>query len=253
MWRPSRSNRLMSKATLNDTNVFLTDLLNGSRRAALDAIAAAAGYAPILDDTLGEIQALPPALLGGAPNAEALEAADIRHDGIGLALHYLALAVLAHPDSTAEQKESAKFIQTKVVASKRELHASFATQAARASERRPAIEANRTILERLTIVATNAYQWATSFFDAGALLASLLAGRADAKADRSPAAGLRTKAIGQIGTLRRIVADAHASNPTAAREADAQLFGFWDLLNDMRERGSTEPTPKPTPLPVPPT
>lgn len=243
----------MSKATLNDTKVYLEDLMNGPRRAALDAIAAAAGYAPIMAGTLGEIQALPPAVLGGAPNAEALEAADIRHDSIGLALHYLALAVLAHPDSTAEQKESARFIQTKVVASKRELHSAFATEAARASERRPAIEAGRSILERITIFATNAYQWATSFLDAGGLLASLLAGRADAKADRSPAAGLRTKAIGQIGTLRRIVADAHANDPTAARLADAQLFGFWDLLTDMRERGSTEPTPKAPPLPVTPT
>lgn len=239
------SHSRMSKATLNDVKVYLTHLLTGSRRTEVDAIAAAAGYALVMAGTLGEIQALPPALLGGTPNAEALGAADIRHDGLGNALFYLAKAVLAHPDSTADQKEAARFVLEKVIASRRELSAAYATEAARAAERRPGVEAGRSILERLTIFATNAYAWATSFLDAGGMLATLLAGRADAKVDRSPAAGLRAKAIGQIGTLRQIVADAHANDPTLARQLDARLFGFYDLLADMRERGSTEPTPPP--------
>lgn len=243
----------MSKVTLNDAKVYLDDLLNGTRRATLDAITPAAAYSAILVATLAEILALPPALLGGTPKAQALEAADIRHDGLGNALYYLAKAILAHPDSTSDQKDAATFILTKIVASRAELRASFATEAGRASERRPGVEAGRSILERVTVFATNAYQWAVSFLDAGSMLGSLLSGRADAKVDRSPATGLRTKAIGQIGTLRRIVADAHAGDPAAARKADRELFYFFDMLNDMRERGSSEPTPAPVPTPVTPT
>ncbi|HEY8432755.1 MAG TPA: hypothetical protein VIL20_30500 [Sandaracinaceae bacterium] len=241
----------MSRLTTNDLRVFLADLLRGPKRATLDAIPAAAGYAAIVERTLSAIEALPPAPLGGVPNAEALESTDERHDGFGTALWHLAQAILAYPDATDEQKVSAKFILEKVVAAKGELRASYATEAARSAERRPAIEADREVLERIAVLDTNAYAWATSFLDAGAMLATLLSGRADQLVDRSPAAALRGKAIGQIRKLRSIVADAHEDAPREAARLDALLFGFYDLLEGMRRRGSTEPTPAPPPAPAP--
>ncbi len=239
----------MSKATLNDVRVFLEHLLKGSPRAELDGISAAAGYAAVTERTLASIEALPPALLGGAPNAEELETADTRHDGLGDALLYLGKAILAHPGTTAEQKAAARFIHRAIVPSRGSLRASYASEAAQAAERRPKVDAEKDTLKRLTVVGSDAYAWATAFLDAGATLATLLAARADALGDRSPAGALRSKAIGQIGTLRQIVADALETEPAAARKADADLFGFYDVLAGMRERGSTEPTPPPPDAP----
>lgn len=242
----------MSKLTLHDTTLYLAHVLRGPLRAELDAIAPAGGYAAtVLDETLGSIEALPPALLGGTPNAEALEAADLRHDGFGNALFYLSQAILAYPDVTAEQKESAKFILEKVIAARSELRAAYSTEAARSAERRPGVDAARPTLERVTLFTTNAYAWATSFLDAGASIGSLLSGRADAQVDRSPAGLLRAVAIGQIGTLRQIVADTSRSNPTQARRLDHLFFDYYDLLSDMRERGNTEPAAPPPPDPAP--
>ena len=87
--------------------------------------------------------------------------------------------------------------------------------------------------------------------EAGAALAPLLEGRADAKGTRSTAATLRAQAIGQTNRFRGAVRDALSDTPDQGAAVDKRLFAYLDLLADMRDRGSVEPAP-PAPTDAPP-
>lgn len=240
----------MNDLTMEDVTTFLIFLLR-TRRADVDAIPAAAALAPTLDTTLGEVEALPPESFGEKPNAEELKTVDDHHDGIGLALFYLALAYRACPTASAEAKQAAKLILDRYVPSRGHLRATYATEAARAKSRQAPLAADKPTLDHLPVEGGTAHDWATTYVEDGLKLDALLFGRADQTGTRTPASRLRVQAIGEVGTLRDTIAQALRRTPDGGRAVDKWLFGYLDLLADMRGRGSKEPTPPPPPVPNP--
>ena len=234
----------MNKLTLNDVIQFLYFLLF-TRRTEVNAIADVAGGANVLDRTYVKLAALPPELGGGATNAEALESGDSLHDGFGLALWYLAHAYLAAPNATPQARAGAQYILANFITERRELNDSFATEAGRAATRQPKLVEGRTQLDALPVEGGTAHLWATAYIDAGMSLAPLLQGRADAKGARTPAGALRAQAIGQIGRFRAAIHDALIDTPDQGHAVDKRLFAYLDLLAELRNRGSNEPTPPP--------
>jgi len=240
----------MTKLTLNDIRACLVFLLR-TRRPELDAITDAAGYARVLERVLAQIEVLGPEALGRAVNADDLATADALHDALGNAIADVAQAHANHPTLSREVQDAARFALELLVPSRRQLQASYGSEASRAAERRPRVEAGRARLELLKTADGSLYGWAVAFLDAGDHIGSLLSGRADTKGDRTLAPGLRTTALGKLGRLRAAVADALDQDPDNARRVDNRLFGYLDLLSSMRDRGSSEATPPPPADPAP--
>jgi hypothetical protein len=244
----------MNALTLNDVRIFLIYLLTGARRAVLDTIdPVRAWVAQTLDPTLAELQALPPETFGGAPNAEQLRDTDVRHDGYGLALLYLALAYKAHPNASPEAKASADLILRKYVPSKSHLRASYATEASRAEALQPEVSADKAALDRLPFEGgQTAHSLATGYVQAGVEIGMLLSGRADEAGARGNVVDLRRQAIADFGILRGMIARAYRRDPARAAQLDRYFFKYLDMLASMRERGSKEVTPPPPPDADPP-
>jgi len=211
----------------------------------VDAITDAAGGARTLDRMRAKLEALPAEVKGGLTNAEELSEGDGVHDGFGTALWYLAHAYLVLPTATPESRAAARYVITTFIPERRELSDSFATEAARAKSREPALTSGRPQLDVLPVVGGTSHLWASGFVDAGLALAPLLEGRADAKGTRTAARPLRVQAIAQIGRFRGAVRDALSDTPDQGLAVDKRLFGYLDLLADMRDRGSVQPTPPP--------
>jgi hypothetical protein len=55
----------------------------------------------------------------------------------------------------------------------------------------------------------------------------------------------------ELSLLREVVREALAASPDRAAAVDNHVFGYVDMVADMRARGSTEPTPKPPADPNP--
>lgn len=175
---------------------------------------------------------------------------DERHDGYGEALFHLAHAYLAVPTASAEAKATARYLLDNFVPHKAHLRASYATEADRAERRRPRLETDRAVLDRLPVEGGTAHGWAAGYIEAGAELGVLLSGRVDATPDRSPASMLRGRAIAQVNRMRQIIGDELDATPDRLRPIDQRCFGYFDLLADMRARGSKDPTP-PAPIEPP--
>lgn len=240
----------MNKLTFGDVDVFLEFLLV-TRRAEVDAVTDAAGGARALDRMRAKLLGVPSQVAGGLTNAEALSEGDGVHDGFGTALWHLGQAYLALPNATADARAAAQYLLTTFIPERRQLGEAYATEAARAKGRQSALTDGRAQLDVLPVVGGTSHLWASSFVEAGVALAPLLEGRADAKGTRSAAAILRVQAIGLINRFRGSVRDALSDTPDQGAAVDKRLFGYLDLLSSMRERGSTEPTPKP-PVDAPP-
>ena len=234
----------MHKLTFDDVVVFLTFLLI-TRRVEVDAVTDAAGGARALDRTLAKLVALPAEVKGRLTNADALADGDDVHDGFGTALWHLAQAYLALPTASPQARAAARYVVATFIPERRELGDSFATEARRATGRVPALTTGRPQLDVLPVEGGTSHLWASGFVEAGAALAPLLEGRADAKGTRSTAATLRAQAIGQTNRFRGAVRDALSDTPDQGAAVDKRLFAYLDLLADMRDRGSVEPTPPP--------
>lgn len=240
----------MNKLTLNDIRAFLVFILR-TRRAELDAVVDVAGNARVLDRMLAQLEALGPEALGGAVNADDLATTDTRHDAIGNAIADVAEGHANNPLLSAEIRDAARAALALLVPSRRQLSASYGSEASRAAERRPRVEASRARLELIKTADGNLYGWALAFLDAGDQIGVLLSGRADTRGERTTAPALRTTAIGKVGRLRSAVADALEEDADNARRVDNRLFAYLDLLASMRDRGSNEATPPPPPDPAP--
>lgn len=240
----------MTKLTLHDLLMVLRHVLR-TRRAEVDAIAAARGIAAdLLDTTLARLEAIP-AALESKPNVVELGDVDAEHDGYARAVRLVLEAILVLPSSTDAQRSQARSILERFVPTPGQLRASYVAEAARAAERRPKIEAARSELEAIQVPFGNLHGWLSAYVERGARLSELLEGRADATPDRSEVQALRGRAIGQLSLLREVVREALAASPDRAAAVDNQVFGYVDMVADMRARGSTEPTPKPPADPNP--
>ncbi len=232
-----------------DLRLALEDLLQTQRRNHLLLTPSGRAYAPRLDRTLTDILSLPGAALdSGTPLAEALGHVDARHDGFGAALWHLCHAYLALPDAPPEVRAAAERIVAAFVPERRELTASYATEAARARTHRPKLTELATDLALLPVSGGDtAATWASEFVAAGDGIDDLLSGRATIMAESTGVSGaqagaLRSRALGVVNRARAAIRDDIEDDPTLPRNLDALIFGYLDLL-DRRPAGGPRPAP----------
>lgn len=184
------------------------------------------------------IQGLPPELIG-TPLKELVGAADQRHDGYGGALWFLGESIRRCPDSPEAAQKVAKFINTELVPTRKTLQAPLATEAAKAKQAEPKVEAKRADLEGVpTPDGKNVYVWASEMIGAGKELDRLLSQRADVRTtagDRSRAGVLRGETLGILSDLRTHVRRALQGRPELPRDLDGQIFGYFDELQTLAE------------------
>src|SRR3954453_9664532 len=97
-------------ANLTTLKLFLGDLLE---KRAVDLHKSKAGkyFAPQFEAKKTAIDALPPALTGGAPMSAELEEGDGIHDGHGGVLWFVTEAALRKPNATKEVLDAARAIR----------------------------------------------------------------------------------------------------------------------------------------------
>ncbi len=247
----------MAKPTLNDTKLFVHDLLT-HRAGALAKTKTWPVYEQAFSSLAAELDALPAAVLGGAPLAAQLAEADATHDGRGGAVYHYLEAVLRSPDVPAAVRDSARTLRYAFVPSLGALQIAYADEAAAAAERRALLATHEAALKSFPVPSATPgtpetlYTWVAGQIEAGEQLGALLCGRADDKPDsRRDAPRLRGAALGLATRMRATLADELASEPTLPRELDAKVFAYLDLLTAMRARGDKAATPPPPDAPAP--
>lgn len=125
----------MRNITIGDTRLVLRDLLT-NRIEDLRASATGRLYEPRLRAKREAIDALPESVLSRSPFAEELGVADLNHDSVGTAVHYVCLAVLAHPGLSPEMKQAAEAAQGTFIPQLGQLRETFADAPTRSRQRR---------------------------------------------------------------------------------------------------------------------
>jgi hypothetical protein len=229
----------------------LPDLRSSSRylfvtkAAALAAVPGIDGVVQSARRIYEKIEALPPEVLG-LLNVDELKALDGVHDGWGMGVWYACQATLSAPTASAELKRTAQWTLTNFIPEKRELQATFVKEATRARDREPTLAEGRAQLEAVPMTdGRTLYAWVHDFLEAGKGLDPLLQGRAEGQVDRSEAGKLRGLLIGRLAKLREAIADVLEETPDGGAAVLQGLFGYYDLLADMRSKNSKEPTPPP--------
>src|SRR4051794_23815019 len=107
----------MATHTLGDVGLFLKDLFESKdKHKLLVQTKAGALYGPLLAAKKKEIEALPPALVGGGrPLADRLGSEDALHDGYGAAIWHLIQAYRALPDLDDTLRASIERLSTDVI------------------------------------------------------------------------------------------------------------------------------------------
>ena len=233
------------------TTLTLVDVRSSSRylfidkHAVLAAVEGIGGLVRVARRTYDKVEALPPELIGLLNSGE-LKALDGVHDGWGMGVWNVCHGALSAPTASAELKHIAQWTLTHFIPEKRELQASFVTEATRARDREPKLAEGRAMLETVPMPdGGTLYQWVHSFLEAGKGLDPLLHGRAEARVDRSEAGKLRGQLIGQIARLREVIGDVLEETPDHGAAVLQSLFGYYDMLVEMRRSGSEDPTPPP--------
>lgn len=243
----------MRNLTLGDMKLGLHDLLD-KRNAALLSTKTGAIYAPMLVDRRKRIDALPPALTGGAPLAEQLAETDSEHDGFGGAVWFLTEAYKRAPTTSPATLAAVERIRQGFIPALGDLQYSYATEADAALARKPLLKTHKADLELFPIEGGTLYDWAVGFLDAGVRLHDQLSARADeANAPtRKDAASLRGDAIGLLSRLRASLGDEVKHDKKLPRDLDTQLFGYLDQLDATRaaahaakKSGAKPPAPPP--------
>jgi hypothetical protein len=170
-----------------------------------------------------------PAIATGLPLVDELDTADKRHDGLGAAIWFLLEAYLRHPDTTPAMVEAAKKIRAAFIPTLEELGASYEAEAKAAMDRKPDLTKLEAELKMFPVGGATLYDWATAFLAAGEHISTLLSARADAK-DRKAATRLRAETIGALNRLRKTLALEMKHDPKLPADLDAQVFGYFDLL-----------------------
>ncbi len=240
--------------TLVHLKLGLRDLLD-KRAVDLHKSKAGAFHAEELKEHLDGLEALPPALTGGAPLTAELERVDAKHDGFGGAIWFATEVYARLPGAEADVVEAASRIRAAFVPELGELQASYAVEADRAADRRPLLKSMKADLQAIPVAGGGTlHDVATAFLDAGDELESLLSQRADAtpRGSRKQASALRSTTIGLLNRLRADLAKEVRKNPKLPRDLDARVFGYFDTLGDMNGRGAAKPAAKPAPAPADP-
>jgi hypothetical protein len=221
----------------------LADLKIGSddfvtkRQAALNLTKVGVGYEAILAHQRKGIDELPAALTGGRPLAEELALVDEEHDGFGLGLWHLTEAYLQAPGVSAPVREAAARVRAAFIPERAALKESYADEAEAAARRKEKLTTSEADLKLIPIAEGGSlFDWATSFLSAGEKLSTLLSQRADTDTTlRKHANTLRSETVGILNELRRAVAREQERRADLPKDLDAQIFGYFDLLEEQRE------------------
>jgi hypothetical protein len=226
--------------TLGDLKLALRDLVD-ERGEELRLSATGKMYEPRLRAKKKEIEAIPDAAGSNAPFARELGETDVRHDGFGAAIFYLAKAVEAHPTLAASLKEAAATVRKSFVPELDILRAPYADEASAALDNRPELEKLKQELKSITVPGgSTLHAWVKSFVDAGDEIDALLRKRAEllATGENAAATGpLRGATIGLLGRFREALRDEiQEEGSKLPADHEARLFSYVDKLNADRER-----------------
>ena len=240
--------------TLVHLKLGLRDLLD-KRAVDLHKSKAGAFHAEELKEHLDGLEALPPALTGGAPLTAELERVDAKHDGFGGAIWFATEVYARLPGAEADVVEAASRIRAAFVPELGELQAAYAVEADRAVDRRPLLKSLKADLQAIPVAGGGTlHDVATAFLDAGDELEGLLSQRADAmpRGSRKRASALRSTTIGLLNRLRADLAKEVGKNAKLPRDLEARVFGYFDTLGDLRGPGAGKRAAKPAPAPADP-
>ncbi len=226
----------------------LSDLFD-KRHAALILSNAGKTYEPILQQKKALIDALPPALTGGRPLADALGLADQRHDGFGAAIFHVCQAYLRWPDVPPPVKAAVERVVAAFIPSIEDLQASYAVEAHAAMQHKNDLVTLAADLGAIPIAGgLTLLDWAQGYITAGESLGMLLSQRADIDASaRSQASQLRASTVGILGRFRGALLDEVAASPGLPADLEAQVFAYIDELDAMRAAVVAAGKPKKTP------
>lgn len=238
----------MHMLLLADLQLGLDDLLT-KRQSQLVSCGTGKTYLPLFQAKRDAIAALPPDVVGGRPLSEQLAEADLRHDAYGAAVYHLTEAYLRLARYEPAVAAEAEKIRGALIPGLSELRATFASQAASAKNRLkhlPEIEAQ---LHGFPVKGGDLLAWVKVYLEAGVKLDELMSLRADAAAqkesNRSQAGVLRSETIGLITRARLALGDELDANPSLPRNLDAQIFGYFDQLSEMRKGGGSPDSQEP--------
>lgn len=219
--------RLMRHILLESLQIGLDDLLS-KRLPALQSFANGAANIPLLTMYQNRIADLPKVLLG-RPLVDELETTDELHDNLGGGVFYITEAYLRHGNTSPEIIAAAKQIRAELIPALDSLSATYESEASMARLHRDRLTSLKPLLDLFPVVGGTLYDWANEFVTAGEKIDQLLSKRADAK-DRAEASALRSDTIGLLNRLRKSLKAEQKANPALPKDLDAQVFGYFDLL-----------------------
>jgi len=224
----------MRHITLPALKVALADLFD-KRLDALLSSNAGKTYEPILRDKKARIDALPEALTGGRPLAEALSETDDLHDAFGAAIWSLTEAYFYWPDMPADVREAIERIRAAFIPDVDLLRAPYIEEVDAAAKHKADLVTFESDLKSIPIAGgLSLYDWCSGFVAKGEQLGALLSQRADMTgAGRVEAGKLRAAAIGALGRLRAALEDEMSVNDKLPADLDAKIFGYFDDLDRM--------------------
>ncbi|MDC0745061.1 hypothetical protein [Polyangium mundeleinium] len=224
--------RYLSLAALK---VAFADLF-GERHAALVQSGAGKTYEPILLAKKQQIDALPVALTGGKPLAEAIAEADDMHDGFGAAIWHLTEAYGRWPKAPPHVRTAIERVRAAFIPQLDDLQATYVKEVHAAIENRKRLESLKADLQLIPVAdGRTLLDWVEGYVGAAEQIGALLSQRADADTGaRRDAGRIRTATLAVLGRFRGALGDEIAVNPALPRDLDAQVFGFIDQLGQMR-------------------
>lgn len=239
----------MRALLLADLMLALPHLLD-KKAAILKKTEAGRIYQRRLKQKREEIEALPAAAIERRPLAEQLAETDTLHDGYGAAIWHYTEAMLRAPGVETSIREAAERVRAAFIPELSHIRLSYASEAANAKERRPAIKEHKAELALFPLPGKKQTLtvWVEGFIGQGEALLELLTQRAEQTAaqdgkGRGLAGKLRTETIALLHRFRTALADDLADDPEQLRQTDAELFAFIDQLAANREAalGGTSP------------
>jgi hypothetical protein len=221
---------------LADLKLGLDDLLT-KRQPALLTSSFGKNYEPLFATKLTAVNALPEALIGGKPLAEALAQTDDVYDGFGAAIWHLTEAYLLLPVQVPSVVAAISRVRSGLIPQRAELRDSYADEAESATRRQEQLPQFEADLKAIPVVmgGNSLYDWAVQFLGAGQKLSTLLSERADVSTSgRAGAQKLRSETVALLNRARQAIADEAALSTTLPHDLDAQIWGYFDELEEHR-------------------
>ncbi|MRG91253.1 hypothetical protein [Polyangium spumosum] len=225
----------MKYLSLAALKVALANLF-GERHPVLVLSSAGKMYEPILLEKKQQLDALPAALTGGKPLAETIAEVDDDHDGFGAAIWHLTEAYVRCPNVSAPVRAAAARIRAAFIPQLDDLQATYVQEVHAAIDHRKQLDTLKSDLQLIPIAeGLTLLDWAAGYVGAGEQIGFLLGQRADADTgSRSQAGKLRTGILAVLGRFRAALGDEITMNKALPRDLDAQVFGLFDELAQMR-------------------